>query len=368
MTGRIAQSMRGTADAQMVGNGRRERRLTLTPVTTRSCQSSSARVEAVDGEAEEEDGRWRDEGRAALSRAVVMAVEATRKPKPVHGAQHLAGVLPFTSKFWALGGDSESEEDEPEPASPVTPPPHVGSSSRTPWTWVSQLSRAEQILEAGKSSSPSSVDLHLPKSIVSTMVWKKLTEVPWQGPLPEPRVSPPRALGDALAMATYRTSASGGGSQSLRSAAYRSSVSLGNSQSTMWPASLSPARKELYSKKFEKPISQGNAVLSKSFETPFSHGADLSFPPLAVAAVPVSNMVAAQRAVAHFDRAHPAVAERVQIGPTKFFWPTKGLSALFARTGTKSCHRRAIKPPSQPAAYTRRSFVDVVCVGTVMAA
>ena len=67
-------------------------------------------------------------------------------------------------------------------------------------------------------------------------------------------------------------------------------------------------------------------------------------------------------------RAFSGCAERVQIGSGKFFRPTKGLCALFRRTGTR---RSPIitKPP--PAAYTtpsRPSFADVVRAGKQMAA
>jgi hypothetical protein len=66
---------------------------------------------------------------------------------------------------------------------------------------IDQLSRAKEALVSGKT--PSSDDLHLPKSIISLMVQRKLAEVPWQGRLLEPRVSPPRTLGDFLAKATH---------------------------------------------------------------------------------------------------------------------------------------------------------------------
>jgi hypothetical protein len=60
------------------------------------------------------------EGREALSRAVALAVEATRHPKPVHGAQEfwlwarylLQFMCDSHSKFWAQADDPEESRDE----------------------------------------------------------------------------------------------------------------------------------------------------------------------------------------------------------------------------------------------------------------
>jgi hypothetical protein len=69
---------------------RRTRRLTLAPDRIR---------QSLSNEEEEEDNvdRHRAEGRDALSRAVALAVEGTRRPKPIHAVQDQ--VSPIKSKF-----------------------------------------------------------------------------------------------------------------------------------------------------------------------------------------------------------------------------------------------------------------------------
>jgi hypothetical protein len=44
------------------------------------------------------------------------------------------------------------------------------------------------------------------------MARKKLVGAPWEGPLPSPRVSPPRTLGDCIASAYHRSTTTNGGS------------------------------------------------------------------------------------------------------------------------------------------------------------
>jgi hypothetical protein len=95
-----------------------------------------------------------------------------------------------------MRGDSDSEEDDPMTPSTTE---FIKDAVDTGFT-LDLLSRAEHSLDSGKN--PTSSDLRLPKTIISTMVQKKLAGVPWQGPLPE---APPRTLGDFLAKATHRS-------------------------------------------------------------------------------------------------------------------------------------------------------------------
>jgi hypothetical protein len=143
-----------------------------------------------------------------------MAVEVSRRPKPVHAVQDSSGAI--SSKFWAQPGDQEnSDEEEPEPSTPE----FIKEAAQAGFS-MDQLIRAEQSLNSGKTST--SEDLRLPKAILSTMVQRKFAGVPWQGPLPEPSVSPLRTLGDALAKATHRKSGSRRGSVSSVSSGSRS--------------------------------------------------------------------------------------------------------------------------------------------------
>jgi hypothetical protein len=162
-----------------------------------------------------------------------MAVEASRRPKPVHAVQDSSGAI--SSKFWAQPGDQEnSDEEEPEPSTPE----FIKEAAQAGFS-LDQLIRAEQSLNSGKTST--SEDLRLPKAILSTLVQRKFAGVPCQDPLPEPRVSPPRTLGDALAKATHQKSGSRRGSVSSVSSGSRS------------PAYHSQAKKEEFLIFFEKP-------------------------------------------------------------------------------------------------------------------
>lgn len=166
-----------------------------------------------------------------------------------------------------------------------------------------QLSRVEQALDSGTNLSPN--DLRLPKYIVSAMVQRKLAGTPWKGPLPAPRISPPRTLGDFLAKANQQNLGSRGGSVS-------------SSRQTRSPARPVPARQHV--------------AVSKFFEVPEFQGIDPNFPPLPSAALPASAACTASGATGKAEQGVTGPAEQVLIGPGKPFQPTKGLSALFKRT------------------------------------
>jgi hypothetical protein len=204
----------------------RGRRFTLAPPIKRALWPSPSQVEVGDAIGDEE---WRRvEGREALSRTVAWAAEACRRPSPVHG------VSPIRSKFWAGGEDSEDDEpDVPTAQSPSTPE-FVKDAMDAGFT-IGQLIKAKQVLSSGKSSTTDNV--HLPSTIISTMVKKKLVGTPWQGPLPAPRVSPPRTLGDFMTRATHRTWGLGRGS--------RSSHRRPRSPASPSPACQQPVQKNL---------------------------------------------------------------------------------------------------------------------------
>jgi hypothetical protein len=143
---------------------------------------------------EDDEDRHRRSGREALSREVALDAAASRRLAQVHGVE------PLWSKFWASGEDSDDlEKDEADPglATPSTTT-FINDALDAGFT-IEQLAMAEQALDSGKSFSPTA---QLPKAIVSEMVRRKLALKPWKGPLPGPRVSPPRTLGDYLAMAS----------------------------------------------------------------------------------------------------------------------------------------------------------------------
>jgi hypothetical protein len=54
------------------------------------------------------------EDRAAISRVVELAVEASQRPKLIHGVQDQPGAIRFT--FWAQPGNHKESDDEEEPS------------------------------------------------------------------------------------------------------------------------------------------------------------------------------------------------------------------------------------------------------------
>jgi len=156
---------------------RRARRLTLAPGRIR---------QSLSNEEEEEDNvhRHRAEGRDALSRAVAFAVEGTRRPKPIHAVQDQ--VSPIKSKLWVEDGSKSDDSEDEDLSTPV----FVKKATAEGFT-LSQLCKAEKALASGISNTCSS-DVRLARSIISKLVQTKTTGAPWKGPLPSPRISPPR--------------------------------------------------------------------------------------------------------------------------------------------------------------------------------
>lgn len=316
-----------------VGTGRRGRRLTLAPMNIRS---SEERGDSEDGEEEDEGGveLRRKEGREALSRMVALVVDARQAPKPVHGVPTLSECLPLKSKFWSSGYDSEESNDDVT-LSPSTPE-FVKDALDAGFT-LDQLVRAERALASG--NSPSSSEKILPKLITSTMAKKKMVGAPWKGPLPSPRVSPPRTLGDCLTVASRRSRA--------RSPAWQTPSGSGN-----------------YSNSFKSTIKSAN---SKKFEAPTPQGSDPIFPPLSSGKLPTKEVACSPKVAAgEVDRggqaSHQGNTACVKLDPGKVFRPTKGLCA-------RPRPRRTPKqPPPRPSPLHHRSFADAVREGKPMAA
>ena len=160
---------------------------------------------------------------------------------------------------------------------------------------------------------------------------------PWKGPLPGPRVSPPRTLGDCLATASRRRTGPPGGSAS----------------SSRRPRS--PAR----------PVPSS---VSKNFKTLENQDIDPNFPPLPNVLLPASAACTASGTAKELHASVPGPVDLVLIRPGRFFRPTKGLCALFKRMGTRQRCFPVTKPPLVPSASVRRSFAEVVREGKTMAA
>jgi len=331
----------------------RRRRLTLALAITKNLLPRSKEVNdyvASEKEIVEDVAQRRSEGRDALSRIVKLAAVLSQKPKPVHGAD-------FVSKFWSSGADSDSDESidaEIDCSSPTSVPavavgfsaddgnieistPELVEEAIAAGYTVEDLFRAEEALGSGKTSA----DRCSPLKLVSDLVQRKGVGKPWQGPLPAPRISPPRTLGDCVAKATY---------QRRKPQTVRSSVS-------------SPVGFMVSGKKDR---------VSKKFELEEPQCRDPDFPPLstgpspAATASPRKTELDRSREGVNMEQGLPGIPEKVQIGPGKYFRPTRGLCFLFARTGTKprthSRHRQKVVLPR-----AKRTFAEVVRRGKVMA-
>ena len=140
----------------------------------------------------------------ALSRAVALAVETSGRPKPVHGVEAIA------SKFWSSGdSDSESAVDEDflVEENSISTSEFISEAAAAGFT-VQNLQQAEQELSSTEvrdcsTSVSKGTAPPLAKRIIDAMVQRKTHSRPWQGPLPPPRVSPPKTLGDAFVSARW---------------------------------------------------------------------------------------------------------------------------------------------------------------------
>ena len=323
----------------------RKRRLTLAPAVRRALLPAAGAPEP-DSDDDEADDQRCDKGREAMSREIAMAVDATLRPRPVHGVQGGATSSPaqvIASRFWAQPEDTDDEDPVHEVSVPSTPE-FVKDALEAGFT-VDQLARAERALASG--NIPSSSDRRLSRSVISSLVHRKLVGTPWHGPLPSPRVSPPRTLGDFFAKATYQY-------RSAKTPASSGSVS-GRSPSTSRPARTpvrSPAssgsRSPSTSRSARTPARSGSAGAdpgSKKFENSNPRNLDSIFPPLDPAELPVVVTSACVTGERHELRESPNL---ISIGPGKFFRPTPGLCSLFARTRTR-------KPQRQPPKHTATS-------------
>lgn len=136
----------------------------------------------------------------AISRAVQIAVASSSRPKPVHGSEY--------GRFWARGeedeeadSDSTSDCDSGEETASISSPEFIKEAAAVSFS-VQDLYKAEHELteeeKVSNDTSSSAGNSSLATRIVEAMVQRKLRRVPWQGPLPPPRASPPRTIGDVL--------------------------------------------------------------------------------------------------------------------------------------------------------------------------
>jgi len=182
------------------GVGRQGRRLTPAPSIRRALLPSEVPIEKED----EEDVRRRvAQGHEELSEMVATIVPATQGPKLVHAVQDRDSIDqlgPIQTKFWNCSDDQVISEDDED----LSMTEFIHRAKEVRFT-VDDLLRADKALASGMD--PCLANIKLTHTILSTMVNRKVSGgVPWQGPLPSPRISPPRTLGDCLAKASYQNS------------------------------------------------------------------------------------------------------------------------------------------------------------------
>jgi hypothetical protein len=96
------------------------------------------------------DDRRCAEGRAAIARAVDLAVEASRRPKPVHGVREKP--TPIATKFWSHSGGSDSDVSVDDD---LSTPEFINRAASAGFT-LDQLYKAEKVLDSGNSDPRSS--------------------------------------------------------------------------------------------------------------------------------------------------------------------------------------------------------------------
>lgn len=224
---------------------------------------------------------------------------------------------------------------------------------------VDQLLRAERALSSG-NNSPIAKDILLSKEIVKKLVSQKRQLIPWKGPLPKPRISPPRTLGDCLATALPASSSSSPVQAGSHGSSLTFKRSLSGEYQTVEKTSSSPLGSQ-----------KETASLNSNLFEHVGSGQDPQFPPLilgggSVGSDPifVSNKFDRPSAYVTEDHApsftggisrerhgvrrgnlvRDGSIQRVKIGPGCFYRPTKGLAAFFLRTGSVPNRLRHPRP------------------------
>lgn len=166
----------------------RIRRLTLALAPSR-CRDP---VE-IDKGLEEEADRIMFQERSA--RDLEMAVAVSSRPGPhIHGVEDWKG-----SRFWARQELEDSSDEEVDEEIEIDTPDMIRCAGAVGFS-VLDMMQAEEEIHTPKYSHLG--EKSLAKRIVDAMVDKKCSDknkaLPWQGPIPPPRSSPPMTFGAAL--------------------------------------------------------------------------------------------------------------------------------------------------------------------------
>lgn len=128
-----------------------------------------------------------------LNRVSVVAQAATARPGPhVHGVENFRG-----SRFWAL--ETESDSSDEESVVSFDTPEFIKQVQEVGFTTPQMMDAEKELDDCPSAEQPK--EGTLAKKIIDAMVRHRKDPQPWRGPLPAPRVSPPRTFGDAMASA-----------------------------------------------------------------------------------------------------------------------------------------------------------------------
>ncbi|CAN6361771.1 unnamed protein product [Urochloa humidicola] len=347
------------------------RRLTLAPAARRALRPRGEGLGGVEeSDKDDDEDRRCKEGREALTRVVSRAVEASARPRRIHGVERI------NSKFWAReDSDSDSSVDEELIAEDISTPEFIAEAAAAGFSWQ-ELQQAERELASPEVSSKSGIEEtrslpSLASRIVSALVQRKTENRPWKGPLPPPRVSPPRTLGDAFASARRIKLTSSQWDNSVLPADSKHSQSLNRKQRSHslddkqqhgfasdnrftriqrlepLPFCLSPANSGDEDRSAR--LSQGVSNDGEQVEADITEIQSRGF------------LNSKQNLIPREEK-----SGQVLIGPGRWFRPTPGLVSLFARTGTYSRQKPKNTKVQLACEPPRRTYAEVVREGCIL--
>jgi hypothetical protein len=360
----------------------RVRRLALAPSFD---PGETEDAEDQEGQVEDEQHMLHREQMARVTDISMIAGQGKHEPPHVHGVEQWQG-----SKLWAIGegySSVESDEEEDEAASPVL----VQEALIAGFT-IDQICQAEAELDTPPAAT-TKVCAKLKEGSISKQivdVWvnnRRKQGKPWSGPLPPPRQSPPRTLGDAVAKArvvNYRKDVSMQYMNDRRRGLTLSAKSSARQRHTL-SSTVTSARGKPWSDHMDMDWHNSEAMTSRgSPETERRHG-----PPVMSTVEPdvpsgqavsqdiqllkietkgeITVVLKSNDIMGHQGRHISNISlNQVSNKPVTKYIPTPGLISLFSKTGRK--HRnpnqqpRTHAPPNQPP-KPRRSYADVLRAG-----
>jgi hypothetical protein len=298
--------------------------LRLRRLTTLAPTSSPA--QEGDRPAEDETAKILDRERMARAVAITAATSACRRRLD---SRH--GVEPGTwSRFWATEEEDDDSEIESEEDVNTSTPVLIREAVQAGFL-IEQLWQAEEEL-ASPSTPATKIKSKTSLSNKIVEVWvenRRKKGAPWKGPLPEPRISPSRTLGDVLTVAMQNRSHTG----KITTLTFHGSNQEQSSESS--------------DRSWRKPSLTGNKGRLKL-------RCDLA----SITDFPILNSISKPSPESH--RASSTGRDRHEKQPNMRFNPAKGLVKLFSRMGRRHKNPSAAntKPPKLLYAEVLRTTMD----------